>query len=85
MPVEWRRRPAGHMPRYEEAPEDAPYESRTSLGPLAWPVALLLWFFLPAAVVGTGVNFAIGLIAHNVRRKAKTMRTDNPEGAPVEV
>jgi len=61
-----RRRPAGHTPRYEEAPEDAPYESRTSLGPLAWPVALLLWFFLPAAVVGTGVNFAIGLIDHNV-------------------
>ncbi len=25
------------------------------------------------------------LIAHNVRRKAKTMRTDNPEGTPVEV
>jgi DNA helicase II / ATP-dependent DNA helicase PcrA len=25
------------------------------------------------------------LIAHNVRRKAKTMRTDNAEGAPVEV
>ena len=25
------------------------------------------------------------LIVHNVRRKAKTMRTDNPEGAPVEV
>ncbi len=25
------------------------------------------------------------LIAHNVRRKAKTMRTENPEGAPVEV
>ncbi|TMK43675.1 MAG: hypothetical protein E6G66_15025, partial [Actinobacteria bacterium] len=57
-----RRRPAGHTPRYEEAPDDAPYESRTSLGPLAWPVALLLWFFLPAAVVGTAVNFAIGLV-----------------------
>ena len=41
-----RRRPAGQTPRYEEAPDDAPYESRTSLGPLAWPVALLLWFFL---------------------------------------
>ena len=25
------------------------------------------------------------LIAHNVRRKAKTMRTENPEGPPVEV
>ena len=25
------------------------------------------------------------LIAHNVRRKVKTMRTDNPEGVPVEV
>ena len=61
-----RRRPAGHTPRYEEAPDDAPYESRTSLGPLAWPVALLLWFFLPAAVVGTAVNFVIGLVAHNV-------------------
>jgi DNA helicase II / ATP-dependent DNA helicase PcrA len=28
---------------------------------------------------------ADSLIAHNVRRKAKTMRTDNPEGAPVEL
>src|SRR6267143_1279556 len=61
-----RRRPAGHTPRYEEAPDDAPYESRTSLGPLAWPVALLLWFFIPAAIVGTGVNLAIGLLVHNV-------------------
>jgi ATP-dependent DNA helicase UvrD/PcrA len=25
------------------------------------------------------------LIAHNVRRKAKTMRTDNPDGSPVEI
>jgi hypothetical protein len=61
-----RRRPAGQTLRYEEAPEDAPCESRTSLGPLAWPVALLLWFFLPAAIVGAGVNFAIGLAVHNV-------------------
>jgi DNA helicase-2/ATP-dependent DNA helicase PcrA len=28
---------------------------------------------------------ADALIAHNVRRKAKTMRTDNPEGLPVEL
>ncbi|HEV8001728.1 MAG TPA: UvrD-helicase domain-containing protein [Planctomycetaceae bacterium] len=28
---------------------------------------------------------ADALIAHNVRRKAKTMRTDNPEGPPVEL
>lgn len=46
-----------------------------------------------AAVVRLEENFrstksilraADALIAHNVRRKAKTMRTDNPEGMPVE-
>jgi hypothetical protein len=63
---ELRRRPPGHTPRYEPAPDDAAYESRTSLGPLAWPVALLLWFFVPAAIVGSAVNFAIGLAVHNV-------------------
>jgi DNA helicase-2/ATP-dependent DNA helicase PcrA len=47
-----------------------------------------------AAVVRLEDNFrstkailraADSLIAHNVRRKAKTMRTDNPEGPPVEL
>jgi DNA helicase-2/ATP-dependent DNA helicase PcrA len=47
-----------------------------------------------AAVVRLEENFrstksilraADALIAHNVRRKAKTMRTDNPEGMPVEL
>jgi DNA helicase II / ATP-dependent DNA helicase PcrA len=47
-----------------------------------------------AAVVRLEENFrstkailraADALIAHNVRRKAKTMRTDNPEGLPVEL
>jgi DNA helicase II / ATP-dependent DNA helicase PcrA len=47
-----------------------------------------------AAVVRLEENFrstksilraADALIAHNVRRKAKTMRTDNPEGPPVEL
>ncbi len=47
-----------------------------------------------AAVIRLEENFrstksilraADALIAHNVRRKAKTMRTDNPEGQPVEL
>jgi DNA helicase-2/ATP-dependent DNA helicase PcrA len=47
-----------------------------------------------AAVIRLEENFrstksilraADALIAHNVRRKAKTMRTDNPEGSPVEL
>src|SRR5262249_51929192 len=59
--IEDLRRPAGRTQRFEEAPEDAPYESKVSLGPLAWPVALLLWFFLPAGILGAGVNFVIGL------------------------
>jgi hypothetical protein len=29
-------------------------------------VALLLWFFVPAAIVGSAVNLAIGLAVHNV-------------------
>lgn len=68
---ELRRRPksgGGRSPgaRYLPAPEDAVYESRRSLAPLAWPVALLLWFFVPAAVVGGAVNFTIGTIDHNL-------------------
>jgi hypothetical protein len=63
---ELRRRPKGQTLRYQPAPEDAVYESRTSLAPLAWPIALLLWFFVPAAIVGGAVNFAIGILEHNL-------------------
>jgi len=61
-----RRGRAGWRARYEEAPPEADYESRRSLGPLAWPVALLLWFFIPAAIIGTAVNLVIGEVVHSV-------------------
>jgi hypothetical protein len=63
---ELRRRPRGQMPRYQPAPQDAVYESRVSPAPLAWPVALLLWFFVPATIVGGAVDVAIGVITNNV-------------------
>jgi hypothetical protein len=53
-------------PTYQPAPDDARFESRRSLAVLAWPVALLLWFFVPVVGVGSAVNFAMGEVSHNV-------------------
>ena len=53
-------------PRVEPAPPDAVYERPLSVGLLAWPVAVVVWVLIPFAVVGGAVNFAIGVLTHNV-------------------
>lgn len=61
-----RHRRTVQPPRFEAVPDEAQFERPLSLGPLAWPVALLIWFFIPVAIVGGLVNFAIGEAVHNV-------------------
>ena len=59
-------RAGASTPRLEPAPPDAVYERPLSMGLLAWPVALVVWVLIPFAVVCGAVNYAIGMMTHNV-------------------